>query len=206
MRREKSISLPELLDKMEALMPPITPIYPTAFEVLIFCIISLRTKDEVAYPSADRLFTLGRTPMAIAKLSVEAIAQAIYPAGFYQRKASQIWAIAQDLASKGMEQPPADREALLTYTGVGLKTANLTLSRGFNIPAICVDIHVHRIANRLGFIQSNDPDESERLLREHIPQRYWSKINPILVYWGQHYCGAKAKCNLCPVRSDCPVG
>jgi endonuclease III len=193
------------LDRARAIMPSLPALYDgDAYKVLIFCIISLRTKDEVAFPAANRLFAQASTPKAMAKLSADAIAQWIYPAGFYQRKALQILDIAQDLASKNLAQPPSTTAELLAYKGVGLKTANLTLSRGFGLPAICVDIHVHRIVNRMGVVQTDTPDATEAALRELLPPDHWINVNPILVYLGQQYCGVKPKCNTCPLAETCP--
>ncbi|NIZ46766.1 endonuclease III [Entomospira nematocerorum] len=203
---EKNLSLfLQLLDDIYDKISPIAPLYNSAFEVLVFCIISLRTKDPVAYAAADRLFAVANTPKMIAKLSVHDVASLIYPAGFYRRKAEQIIAIAIDLVSKKQDQPPRTRNELLSYAGVGIKTANLTLSRGFNIPAICVDIHVHRITNRMKLVQTSTPDETEIALQRILPREYWIMINPTLVYLGQHYCKAKTLCGICPFLQNCPL-
>ncbi|NIZ40750.1 endonuclease III [Entomospira entomophila] len=195
----------ELLDAVYHKISPIEPLYHSAFEVLVFCIISLRTKDPVAYAAADRLFAEAHTPSMLAQLSIDDIASLIYPAGFYRRKAEQILAIATDLVYKKQDQPPKTREELLAYAGVGIKTANLTLSRGFNIPAICVDIHVHRITNRMQILTTSTPEETELALQQILPKQYWININPILVYLGQNYCRAKPICGSCPFYEVCPL-
>lgn len=198
-----SVNFIDFFNSIKKYSPSIKPLYSNAFEVLIFCIISLRTKDEVAYAAANRLFSLGNTPKTLASLNVDLIAQTIVPAGFYRVKAKQIHFIAKDLAEKNLILPPKNRQQLLAYPGVGIKTANLTLSRGFGIQAICVDVHVHRIVNRMRIVSTRSPEETEQELMKIVPRTYWIDINPVLVYWGQNYCGAKPKCILCPIVESC---
>lgn len=155
------------------------------FRILISTIISLRTKDQVTTEASKKLYAIADTPEKIAKLSVAQIEKLIYPAGFYRNKARQIKEICQILIDKYNSSVPATMEELLTFKGVGRKTANLVLALGFNIPAICVDTHVHRITNRLGYVKTPNPEKTEFALRKKLPKKYWIKINTLLVAFGQ---------------------
>ena len=135
----------------------------------------------------------------------EKVAKIIYPAGFYRTKAANLIRIARILIDDFQGNVPSNKEALLALPGVGLKTANLVLGVGFRIPAICVDIHVHRIANRLGWLISDKPDLTEKLLSEILPKKWWIDINRILVSFGQKICTpVSPHCSTCPVAADCP--
>lgn len=174
------------------------------FLVLVSCILSLRTRDQTTATASARLFRIADTPKKILTLTAEQIADTIYPVSFYRNKALSILAIAQILEEKFSSKVPDDLETLLTLPGVGRKTANLVVSVGFGLPAICVDIHVHRISNRLGYIATKQPDESERVLREKLPERYWISYNDILVPFGQHICTPISPfCSRCPVTPYC---
>lgn len=174
------------------------------FLVLIGCILSLRTKDTVSLPAACRLFEHARTPQSMLALSYEAIASIIYPVGFYRRKAITIHKICVDLLNHFNGVVPSTREELMSFYGVGLKTANLVLSEGFEIPALCVDTHVHRISNRLGVVATKTPEETEAALRLVIPQKYWIEWTKLLVMLGQNTClPISPKCSKCPVMIEC---
>lgn len=174
------------------------------FLVLIFCILSLRTKDETTYPAAKRLFQLGKTPKDFLNIKQEDIQNAIYPVGFYRNKAISIKEISKTLVEKYNSVVPEDVDELCKLKGVGRKTANLTVAKGYNKPAICVDIHVHRICNRLGYINTDIPDKTEMVLREKLPIEYWQTINTLLVTFGQNICKPiKPKCSICPVKEYC---
>src|SRR5690606_29628638 len=144
----------------------------------------LRTKDEVTMPASERLFALADTPQNMVKLSAETVAQAIFPVGFYKTKAQTIIDFSQKLLDDFNGQVPDTIEALLTLKGVGRKTANLVVGLGHGLPAICVDTHVHRICNRLGYIATQTPDETEAVLRAKLPLPYWNIINTMLVLHG----------------------
>lgn len=175
------------------------------FRLLVACIISLRTKDAVTAAASARLFAVAATPAALAALPEECIAQLIYPAGFYRTKARQLRALAGRLLAEHGGAVPAERAALLALPGVGRKTANLVLGLGFAIPAICVDTHVHRIANRLGLVATTDPEDTEHALEELLPRRLWIDINDLLVTFGQHICHPTSpRCSACPVVQRCP--
>jgi len=174
------------------------------FRILVGCVISLRTKDEVTYAATERLFERAKTPREMLRLRAATIARLIYPAGFYRRKAEQIRAISRLLIDRHGGQVPDEIDALLELPGVGRKTANLVVTLGFDKPGICVDTHVHRITNRLGWVRTRHPDETERVLRERLPARHWIPVNETLVRHGQQVCKPISPlCSGCPVRRDC---
>ena len=178
---------------------------PDPFRILIATLISLRTKDSVTETASARLFSLASTPEKMAKLEPEAIEHAIYPAGFYKNKASQIIRISKILMDVHDGEVPRDRTALLELPGVGIKTANLTLSLGYGLAYICVDTHVHRIANRLGWISTRTPEETEQALMDVLEKKWWIGINHILVIFGQRICRPVSPlCTTCPVADTCP--
>jgi endonuclease-3 len=175
------------------------------FRILTACILSLRTKDETTRPAAARLFRLARTPRTMLHLSPREIEQAIYPVGFYRTKARVILGVCRDLIDRFGGKVPSDLEALLTLKGVGRKTANLVITLGFGIPGICVDTHVHRISNRLGYVRTRTPEQTEMALRARLPVRYWIESNDILVSFGQNLCRPVSPlCSRCPVNHLCP--
>lgn len=172
--------------------------------VLVSCILSLRTKDNVSWPASRRLFTCAQSPYTMVNLSQATIEQAIYPSGFYRQKAKTILDISADLISRFGGAVPSTKEELMSFKGVGLKTANLVLAEGFDIPALCVDVHVHRISNRLGLVATRTPEETEVALRELLPKKYWREFNKLLVMWGQNICVPQSpRCSICPVAPLC---
>ncbi len=175
------------------------------FRLLVACVISLRTKDEVTAEASQRLFAIGPDPERLAELEVESIAQAIYPAGFYNTKARQLKEIGRILRDEYGCKVPPEESPLLALPGVGRKTANLVLGLGFGIPAICVDTHVHRISNRLGLVKTNTPEQTERALNEVLPRDLWVPINDLLVTFGQNRCHPTSpRCTGCPLEDLCP--
>lgn len=174
------------------------------FLVLISCILSLRTKDAVSLAASERLFEYAQTPQALLALSPAKIEQLIYPTGFFRQKTKQIHAICAMLLNKYHGVVPNTTEELLSLPGVGPKTANLVLSVGFNIPAMCVDTHVHRISNRLGIINTTTPEETEIALKKLLPKEYWSEYNSLMVMWGQNICVPVSPfCSKCPLLDLC---
>ena len=172
--------------------------------VLIACILSLRTNDKTTYPATLRMLELAKTPKEMKNVSVEDLSKAIYPVGFYENKARQIIELSKTIDEELGGKVPGEIEDLIKFKGVGRKTANLVLSLGFNKPAICVDVHVHRIFNRLGYIKTKTPEETEFALREKLPQKYWIDINTLLVTHGQNVCKPiKPKCLECPIAGYC---
>lgn len=178
--------------------------YKTAFHVLISCIISLRTKDAVTMEASRRLFKKASTPESISRLSAKTIEKLIYPAGFYKNKAVQIKDIAKSIATTYKGKTPDTIDELLKFKGVGRKTANLTVTLGYNKPGICVDIHVHRIFNRIGYVETKKPDDTEVVLREILPKKHWIPINDILVTYGQNVCKPVSPfCSECKISDYC---
>ena len=174
------------------------------FRVLIACLLSLRTKDETTGPAAARLFALADTPEVMRRLPAKRIERAIFPVGFYRTKARVLLGVCRDLLERFGGQVPDDIDRLLTLKGVGRKTANLVVTQGFNKPGICVDIHVHRISNRLGYVKTKNPTETETALRKRLPRRYWIGYNDLLVSFGQNICHpVSPRCSQCPVRPRC---
>lgn len=172
--------------------------------VLIACILSLRTNDKTTYPATLRMLKLGKNPKDFAAISVKDLEQAIYPVGFYKNKAEQIIELSKTLVEKYNSKVPDEIEELIKFKGVGRKTANLVLSEGFNKPAICVDVHVHRIFNRLGYVKTKTPEETEFALRKKLPKKYWIEINSLLVTHGQNICKPiKPLCGSCPIEAYC---
>jgi len=172
--------------------------------VLIACILSLRTNDRTTYPATLRMLKLAKTPQEMMKVKQKDLEKAIYPVGFYKNKAGQIIELSKILVEKYGGKVPCDIEKLCEFRGVGRKTANLVLSEGFNKPAICVDVHVHRIFNRLGYLKTKTPEETEFTLREKLPEKYWIPINSLLVTHGQNICKPiKPLCDKCPVEKYC---
>lgn len=158
------------------------------FRVLISCLLSLRTRDETTEAASARLFKLADTPSRTLRLRADEIESAIYPVSFYRNKTRQIVAICRDLLERFNGRVPDTLEELLTLPGVGRKTANLVVTVAYGKPGICVDTHVHRISNRIGYIRTKSPEESETALRKKLPQEYWIIYNDLLVPYGQFVC------------------
>ncbi|MBI4734645.1 MAG: endonuclease III [candidate division NC10 bacterium] len=175
------------------------------FRILISCLISLRTKDEVTAEASARLFRLARTARAMMRLPAIRIARAIYPAGFYRTKARTIKRLCRTLVEKHRARVPADLDTLLTLKGVGRKTANLVITVGYGKLGICVDTHVHRISNRLGIVKTKTPEQTESALRQVLPRRHWIPYNDLMVTFGQNVCKPISPlCSTCPVNGLCP--
>ena len=178
--------------------------FKNPYLVLIACILSLRTNDLTTYPATLRMLEIGREPKDFAYCDLEKLTKAIYPVGFYQNKARQIIELSKIIVEKLDNKVPDTIEDLIKFNGVGRKTANLVLAKGFNIPDLCVDVHVHRICNRLGYVKTKNPEETEFALREKLPKKYWLDINTLLVTHGQNVCKPiNPKCDECPIKDYC---
>ena len=174
------------------------------YKVLVSCVLSLRTKDSVTEEATKRLFNKVNSPFKMVKLSTQQIEKLIYPVGFYRQKAKYIKELSKKIIKDFKGKVPSNLEDLLKLKGVGLKTANLVLGRSFGIPAICVDTHVHRIANRIGWVKTKSPKETEEKLKNIIPKNYWIRINSLLVAFGQRIClPASPFCSRCFVSKFC---
>jgi len=177
---------------------------PDPFRILVACLLSLRTQDATTREASARLFRAADTPKAMLRLPATRIARLIFPVGFYRTKARAIRAICRDLLTRFDGRVPDDLDTLVTLKGVGRKTANLVVTIGFAKPGICVDIHVHRISNRLGFVRTKMPDQTELALRAKLPRRYWIGYNDLLVAFGQNVCRpVSPHCSRCPVVHWC---
>lgn len=175
------------------------------FRVLVSTVLSLRTRDETTAAACGRLFREADTPEGILELGEKRISELIYPVGFYRVKAENIIGICQRLISECGGVVPDSVDELLKFRGVGRKTANLVVSLGYGKPAICVDIHVHRISNRWGYVETKNPFETEMVLREILPAEHWIEYNSLLVALGQHVCAPISPfCSRCPVSEYCP--
>lgn len=178
--------------------------HDSPFEQLVGCILSIRTYDEVSLPVSLNLFARARTPQQIAALDVTEIAKIIRRSSFAERKAEQIKAIAQQLVADHDGQMPCDRELLLSFSGVGPKCANLALGIACDQKVISVDIHVHRITNRWGYVAAKTPEKTMDALQTTLPEKYWIAINRLLVPFGKHICTAsRPRCSTCPVQAMC---
>lgn len=177
----------------------------TPFEVLVSTILSLRTKDEVTSAAAARLFEAARTPEEILALGEKKVAGLIYPVGFYPTKAKRLQEISRIIIDTYDGKVPDTIDELLKLPGVGRKTANLVLVEGYHKPAICVDTHVHRISNRIGYVETKNPEQTEMALRKKLPARHWIRYNELLVAFGQVICRpVSPHCSRCPVEEMCP--
>ncbi|HTL89684.1 MAG TPA: endonuclease III [Leptolyngbya sp.] len=178
--------------------------YTTLFEQLISCLISVRTYDEVSLPVSKRLFERARTPEAIAQLTPEAIELLIRDCTYPEQKARQIHAIATQIVADYQGELPAELDVLLSFKGIGVKCAHLALGIACNQPFISVDVHVHRITNRWGYVKTKTPEKTTIALEAKLPQPYWIEINQLLVPFGKHICtGKRPHCLQCPVLNWC---
>jgi endonuclease-3 len=174
------------------------------FRILISCLLSLRTKDKTTGEASARLFALAHTPAGLLKLPLKKIERAIYPVGFYRMKAKSIHAICRRLLDVYGGRVPDSIDELVTLSGVGRKTANLVVTVGYKKPGICVDIHVHRISNRWGYVKTKTPEETEEALLKKLPKPYWITFNDLLVPYGQHVClPVSPFCSRCKLIEYC---
>jgi endonuclease-3 len=178
--------------------------YRSTFEQLLACIISIRTYDEVTLPVSRKLFARARTPHDVAQLSYDELNALISPSTFHERKASQMLAIAQRVARDFGGVLPGDRALLLSFAGVGPKCANLVLGIACGTPVISVDVHVHRVSTRWGYVSAATPEKALLALEAKLPHRHWIEINELLVPFGKHICTGKLPhCSSCPVLDMC---
>lgn len=178
--------------------------YDSPFEQLIACILSIRTYDEVSLPVAEALFAVGRTAAALAALTPATILEIIQKSTFAERKAEQIQAIAQQVVNEYEGQLPCDRDLMLSFSGVGPKCANLALGIACDEPVISVDVHVHRVTNRWGYVRTGTPEKTMVALGKKLPRRHWIDINRLLVPFGKHICqGRVPRCTQCPIFDMC---
>ncbi len=178
--------------------------FSSAFELLVACIISIRTFDEVMLMVARRLFARARTAREVAAMSVDEIDQIIIECTFPERKASQIHEIARRVVDEHGGALPCDRDVMISFNGVGPKCANLVMGIACDEPRVGVDIHVHRITNRWGYVETRTPERTTEELEAKLPRRYWVEINKLLVPFGKHICtGSSPRCSACPLLDMC---
>ncbi|HKS39333.1 MAG TPA: endonuclease III [Blastocatellia bacterium] len=178
--------------------------FDSPFEQLVACIISIRTYDEVMLPTARKLFARARSPEEISRLTTEEIDEIIRPSTFHENKARQIHEIARRVIEEHDGKLPCDADTLLSFKGVGPKCANLVLGIACGQPYIGVDIHVHRVTNRWGYVQTRTPEQTMEALVKKLPRQYWVEINRLLVPFGKHICtGRLPRCSTCPVLEMC---
>lgn len=178
--------------------------FDSLFEQLVACIISIRTYDEVSVVVARRLFALARTPAQVARLPLEELTACLAASTFGERKAEQILAIAQQIETNYGGELPADPTVLKGFNGVGPKCAHLALGVARQLPYISVDVHVHRVTNRWGYVRSRTPEQTLLALEAQLPKPYWVEINSLLVPFGKHICrGSQPRCHSCPVAASC---
>ncbi len=174
------------------------------FRILISCLLSLRTKDKTTGEASIRLYALAHQPATMLTIPLQQIEQAIYPVCFYRTKAKSIHAICRRLLDVYGGAVPDSIEELVTLSGVGRKTANLLVTVAFGKPGICVDIHVHRISNRWGYVKTETPEETEVALRNKLPAQHWITFNDLLVPYGQHLCQPVSPfCSKCKLTEYC---
>jgi endonuclease III len=210
---KRPLDIGEMLQRIRSAVAPFRPAamfelagdgYSSLFEQLVSCIISIRTYDEATVPIARRLFERARTPSAMAELTVDDISALIRPATFYERKAAQILAIARVVLDQHGGELPCDAGVLMAFEGVGPKCAHLALGVACRQPYISVDIHVHRVTNRWGYVSARSPEGTMVALKAILPQEYWIEINRLLVPFGKHICtGTLPHCTTCPVLDMC---
>ena len=178
--------------------------FDSTFEQLVACMISIRTYDEVTIPMSRRLFEKARTPKQMSKLSAAEIDALISQSTFHERKAVQIKELAQRVLDQYDGELPCDEETLLSFSGVGPKCAHLVMGIACDEPFISVDVHVHRVTNRWGYVQASTPENTMLALEAKLPQKYWVEINRLLVPFGKHICtGHLPHCSTCPVLDMC---
>jgi endonuclease-3 len=209
----RPIDIDEMMARIRAAIVPFRPAamfelaedgYKSLFEQLVACIISIRTYDEETVPISRRLFDRARTPGEIAELTADELAALIRPSTFYERKAVQILAIARAAEEKHGGELPCDAAALMAFEGVGPKCAHLALGVACGQPYISVDIHVHRVTNRWGYVSATSPEGTMAALEAVLPREYWIEINRLLVPFGKHICtGVRPRCSTCPVLEMC---
>jgi endonuclease-3 len=200
---QKKVDIEKIMGILENFYPPLmmADIYTgNPYKTLISCILSLRNRDEITFPVAEKLFEIADNPCDIANMPYEQLCGVIKSINYYKTKAENIRRISRTLIEEYGGKVPDSMDELLKFRGVGRKTANLVLAVGFEKDAIVVDTHVHRIANRLGYVTTKTPHETEFELRKKLPRKYWRKINRAFILHGKNTCRS-----LTPLCSSCPI-
>ena len=201
-------SISASLSEIGAETPAVTKIAlkdNSPYRILASTIISLRTRDNVTWEASQSLFEIAPTIEKLYSIDEELVAESIKKCGFYLRKANQLKRIAKIVMEEWDGVIPPDEEKLMSLPGVGIKTASLVLNLSFSMDAICVDCHVHQISNRLGWVVTDKPEDTEKELKKILPRKYWIIINELFVMWGQNVCTPISPiCSMCPLNSECP--
>ena len=201
-------SISASLSEIGAETPAVTKIAlkdNSPYRILASTIISLRTRDNVTWEASQSLFEIAPTIEKLYSIDEELVAESIKKCGFYLRKANQLKRIASIVMEEWDGVIPPDEEKLMSLPGVGIKTASLVLNLSFSMDAICVDCHVHQITNRLGWVVTDKPEDTEKELKKILPRKYWIIINELFVMWGQNICTPiSPKCSMCPLCNECP--
>lgn len=175
------------------------------FLILICCLLSLRARDVEVIPVCRALFAIAKTPQQLVAIEPAHLEKMIHSLGFYRSKTATIRAVSLELINRFNGKVPSSEQDLLSIKGIGRKTANAVLGYAFDVPAICVDTHVHRIANRLGWVQTKTPEQTEQRLKRLVPKKFWIKINALFVMWGQNICISSSPiCSRCVLAPLCP--
>ena len=175
------------------------------FLILISCLLSLRTRDVTSLEVSKRLFQVAKTPKQLLSIPLPELEKILYSVGFYKRKAGIIQSVSKELLEKFSGRVPQTEQELLSIKGIGQKTANAVLGYAFDIPALCVDTHVHQLVNRLGWVKTKTPEQTEKALKEIVPKHYWIELNYLLVTWGQNICTpVRPFCSQCAIAHLCP--
>lgn len=178
---------------------------PDPFKILISCLLSLRARDENTEVVSKKLFSVADTPEKISKLSTEKLEKLIFSSGHYRKKARNIKHVSEVLIKDFNSRVPRTKEVLLSIKGIGPKTANIVLAFAFGENVIPVDVHVHVIANRLEWVKTKNPEDTEKKLYEVLPEKYWAELNALFVLFGKEVCiTISPKCSSCPIREFCP--
>lgn len=208
--RDRAIRIIHILRKATKGMPvpaavAILEQYGTdPFLMLISCLLSLRAKDTASLPASQALFKRVRTPQELLALPLHEIEQIIYSVGFYRSKAKRLKTVCQELIDRFQGKVPDTYQELISITGVGPKTANLVLGEAFGKQALYVDIHVHRVSNRIGLVKTTSPEETQASLERILPKEYWNEYSRLVVTWGQNICGPISPfCSKCPIYNEC---
>lgn len=178
---------------------------PDAFKILIACLLSLRTKDKNTRIASEKLFYVADTPEKISRIPIKRLERLIFSSGHYKKKASTIKHVSDVLIKKHMGKVPRTKQELLDIRGIGPKTANIVLAFAYKKNVIPVDVHCHRIPNRLGLVKTKNPEETEKKLEEILPKKHWREFNAIFVQFGQTICQpVSPKCSVCVIKKYCP--
>ena len=178
---------------------------PNAFKILISCLLSLRARDENTEQVSAQLFKIADTPSKISDIPLKKLEKIIYSSGHYKKKARTLKHVSKEIIKKFNSKVPEKKEELLSIKGIGPKTANIVLAFAFNQQVIPVDVHVHVVANRVGWVKTKNAEKTEKELEKVIPKKYWAELNAVLVQFGKEICiTISPKCSSCPIKSLCP--